>query len=132
MTMCPRAAAAATLSLLLLAGCGDDDSTAATSTTEVPTTAAGDLATFCDAGAEIESSTAIIDSPASAITVFGGLDATIDEMVAAAPPELADDAQAFADHVDDAVASGDFAAFEDGTVDALVTDFQAACTGEDQ
>lgn len=102
--------------------------TAGASTAATGPSTGGDLEAFCSAGAEIDTATSAIDGPEAAVTVFTDLRPTIDDMVASAPDDVADDAQAFADHVDDAVASRDFTAFEDGTVDALVAELDAACS----
>lgn len=135
----PLAIAAIAALALIPAACSDDNEPAAasssTSTVPATTTAStegGELEAFCAAGGEINSATASIDSPEAATTVFTDLQPTIDDMVAAAPTDLADEAQAFAGHVDGALSSGDFTAFEDGTVDALVASFEDACAGGDR
>lgn len=136
----PFAIAAIAALALVPVACSDESEPSADTTmttSEAPTTttapvADGDLEAFCAAGGDIDTATATIDSPDAAVTVFTGLRPTIDEMVAAAPTDVAEDAQAFSDHVDDALSSGDFAAFEDGTVDALVARLEAACSGADQ
>jgi len=127
--------AVAALALIPVA-CSDDTeptagattTTAATSTAPT-TTADGDLDAFCSAGGEIDAATSTIDSPDAAVTVFTDLQPTIDTMVAAAPAGVAGDARAFSDHVDGALSSKDFTAFEDGTVDSLVARFESACAG---
>jgi hypothetical protein len=135
----PLAIAAIAALTLISAACSDDnEATSASSSTSaslVATSApsdAGELEAFCAAGGDINSATATIDSTEAATTIFTDLQPTIEKMVAAAPTDLADEAQAFADHVDGALSSGDFTAFEDGTVDALVADLEAACSGADQ
>ncbi len=119
---------------LIPAACSDDSETAAEapSTTTSAPPADGDLEAFCAAGSEIDTATSTIDSPEAATTVFTDLQPTIDDMVANAPTDVAQDARAFSTHVDDALASGDFTAFEDGTVDTLVAKFEAACSGAEQ
>lgn len=132
----PFVIATITALTLIPTACSDNGEPAAdassisssTTTNTTPTSAAkSDLTAFCAAGARIETATSTIDSPESAVTVFTGLQSTIEEMVSAAPDDLAEDAKAFSGHIDHALSADDFAAFEDGTVDALVAKFDAAC-----
>jgi hypothetical protein len=109
-----RLLAGITAALLLGAACSDDSGS-------------DDLAAFCEAGAEIESRTATIDSPEAAVTVFTDLRPTISDMVDAAPDDLAEAASSFADHVDTLLETGDPTPFEDGSVDELVSRFDDAC-----
>lgn len=100
-----------------LAACSDDSGDAG-----------GDVAAFCAAGQSIESATAVIDSQESALVAFSALGPVIQDLVDTAPDDIADDAGAFADHVSEAVESGDFTAFEDSTVDTILARFDALCT----
>jgi hypothetical protein len=100
---------------LALGACGDDSD------------GSSDSAAFCAAGLEIQEATAAISSPESAVAVFSSLSGTIDDLVDVAPDDVAADATAFADHVRSAVESGDFTAFEDGTVDEITGRLDAAC-----
>ncbi len=84
-------------------------------------------AAFCAAGETINSRTSTIGSPDQAVTVFTELDPTIDAMVANAPEQVADAAATFVSTARASVASGDFTPFEDGTIDALVKQFDAVC-----
>ncbi len=125
--------AVAALALIPVACSDDTEPTAGATTTTAATSTAptttpdGDLDAFCSAGGEIDAATSTIDSPDAAMTVFTGLQPTIDTMVATAPAGVAGDARAFSDHVDDALSRKDFTAFEDGTVDSLVARFESAC-----
>lgn len=129
----PRRSLAATSLVLVLAlgACGSDADTASapedTPTTAPTTTVAGDLDAFCALGATIEQETAAIDSPEAAVEVFTELDDTLTGLEEAAPPAVADDARTFVETALVAVETGDFSAFEDGTVDELVANFDAAC-----
>ncbi len=98
-----------------LAACGDDSDNAG----------GGDVAAFCAAGQSIESATANIDSQEAALVAFSDLGPVIEDLVDNAPDDIADDATAFADHVNEAVETGDFTAFED---DTIVARFDALCT----
>jgi hypothetical protein len=113
-TLPTTATAMLAVASLALLGCGDDSD-------------GGDTAAFCAAGQEIQAATADIDSPEAAVDAFSSVSDTIDELVETAPDDVAEDAQAFADHVAGAVDTGDFSAFEDGTVDELSSRMDAAC-----
>lgn len=84
-------------------------------------------AAFCAAGETINSRTSTIGSPDQAVTVFTELDPTLDAMVANSPEQVADAAATFVSTARASVASGDFTPFEDGTIDALVKQFDAVC-----
>ncbi len=124
---------------LLVAGCSTDSSDTAdapkdvtttvapTTTILVTTTSAGDKAAFCAAGEAINAKTSTIAGPDQAVTVFTELDPTLDTMLASAPTEVADAAATFVSIARASVKSGDFTPFEDGTIDALVQQFDAVC-----
>lgn len=124
---------------LLIAGCSTDSTdtagspndvttTVAPSTTVAATTAsAGDEAAFCAAGEAINAKTSTIAGPDQAVTVFTELDPTLDTMLATAPAEVAGAASTFVSTARASVKSGDFTPFEDGTIDALVQQFDAVC-----
>ncbi len=59
--------------------------------------------------------------------MFTELDPTLDTMLASAPTEVADAAATFVSIARASVKSGDFIPFEDGTIDALVQQFDAVC-----
>jgi len=118
---------------LLVAGCSTDapkdvtTTVAPTTTILVTTTSAGDKAAFCAAGEAINAKTSTIAGPDQAVTVFTELDPTLDTMLASAPTEVADAAATFVSIARASVKSGDFIPFEDGTIDALVQQFDAVC-----
>lgn len=100
---------------------------AATIGVETTTDGGGDVVAFCAAGEVINDKTATITGPEQAVSVFTELDPTLDSMEASAPPAVADAAATFVSTARASVASGDFTPFEDGTVDALVAQFDAVC-----
>lgn len=100
---------------------------AATTGVETTTDGGGDVVAFCAAGEVINDKTATITGPEQAVSVFTELDPTLDSMEASAPPAVADAAATFVSTARASVASGDFTPFEDGTVDALVAQFDAVC-----
>lgn len=130
-----------TLASVVLAGasCSDDttdSSSAARSTTAAPSTSTeraapedGDTQAFCAAGETINAKTASITGPEQAVSIFTELDPTLETMLTTAPPAVATAAKTFVSTARSAVASGDFTPFEDGTVDALVEQFDAVCSG---
>jgi hypothetical protein len=87
-----------------------------------------DPVAFCALGQDIQTATASIDRPEAAVTTFQELAGTIDELVAAAPADVAEQATEFDQHVTQAVETGDFAAFDDGTVDELTARMDAICS----
>lgn len=124
------------LTVAVAAGCADD--TTATSRPAAPaapipstsaavTKAGSDTAAFCAAGAELDARTSAITSPEQAAAVFADLGPTLDTLRSSAPDNVADAAEEFVSTAKAAVRSGDFTAFEDGTVDALVRQFDALC-----
>lgn len=84
-------------------------------------------AAFCAAGETINSRTSTIGSPDQAVSVFTELDPILDAMVGNAPEQVADAAATFVSTARATVKSGDFTPFEDGTIDALVKQFDAVC-----
>ena len=114
-------------------GSGSSDSSSsgrdATTTTANDPSGGDESATaaFCAAGETINSRTSTIGSPDQAVTVFTELDPTLDAMVANSPEQVADAAATFVSTARASVASGDFTPFEDGTIDALVKQFDAVC-----
>ena len=120
-------------SALSIAWCSSDGAEragdGAPTTDRVSTTSpAADLAAFCGAGETINARTADIAWPNEAVTAFAELDPTLDVMLESAPAEVADEAKEFVSITRSAVKSGDFSTFEDGTVDALITQFDAVCS----
>lgn len=124
------------LTTAVAVGCADD--TTATSRSAAPaasspstsaaaTKAGSDTTAFCAAGAELDARTSAITSPEQAAAVFAELGPTLDTMRSSAPDSVADAAEEFVSTAKAAVRSGDFTAFEDGTVDALVKQFEAVC-----
>ena len=87
----------------------------------------GDTAAFCAAGEAINAKTSTIAGPDQAVTVFTELDPTLDTMLATAPAEVTGAAATFVSTARASVRSGDFTPFEDGTIDALVQQFDAVC-----
>ena len=124
---------------LLVAGCSTDSTDTAGSPKDVTTTVApattiaaattsdNDTAAFCAAGEAINAKTSTIAGPDQAVSVFTELDPTLDTMLASAPAEVADAAATFVSTARASVKSGDFTPFEDGTIDALVQQFDAVC-----
>jgi len=112
-------------------GSSDSGSSGMDSTTTVASDSLGGdesaTAAFCAAGETINSRTSTIGSPDQAVSVFTELDPTLDAMVANAPEQVADAAATFVSTARASVASGDFTPFEDGTIDALVKQFDAIC-----
>lgn len=119
-------------SALSIAGCGSDDARRAddapTTDRASTTSPAGDLDTFCGAGETINARTAAIAGPEDAIDAFTELDPALDDLAESAPAEVVDEAREFVSIARSAVESADFSAFEDGTVDALVEQFDAVCS----
>lgn len=125
---------------LLIAGCSTDSTDTAGSPNDVTTTvapsttvaaataSAGDEAAFCAAGEAINAKTSTIAGPDQAVTVFTELDPTLDTMLATAPAEVAGATSTFVSTARASVKSSGLATpFEDGTIDALVQQFDAVC-----
>lgn len=120
-------------SVISTAGCNSDDAErtddGTPNTDQTSTTSrAGDRAAFCGAGETIDARSAALANPDDAVAAFTELDPTLDVMLESAPPEVADEAEEFVSIARSAVESGDFSPFEDGTVDALATQFDAVCS----
>lgn len=126
------------IAALFVSGCSSSTDTAdstndngrsatTTTTTTAESSTDSDTAEFCAAGATINTKTGTITSPEEAASVFTELDPTLETMVASAPADVADAAATFVTTARASVASGDFTPFEDGTVDALVEQFDAVC-----
>lgn len=139
-------AAALALTAVAFTGCSSDKADSAdrtdssssgsgssggdSTTTAAPESLGGDesaTAAFCAAGETINSRASTIGSPDQAVSVFTELDPTLDAMVANAPEQVADAAATFVSTARASVKSGDFTPFEDGTIDALVKQFDAVC-----
>lgn len=111
--------------VLIAGGCSDN--TGADTATASETATAGDPVAFCEAGETINAKTSAIASPEQAVEVFTDLDPTLDTMLSTAPAAVGDAAETFVSTARASVRSGDFTPFEDGTIDALVAQFDAVC-----
>jgi hypothetical protein len=133
-------AAVVAVGTLIAAGCGDDsdDEAQDTGTEETSETTASDesaFAAYCDTELAIETApepeidfeTATPEEQAAALRTYGSetMRPLADDVVAAAPEELAGDVGLLSDAVDELAASGDFAAFEQPDVEAASDNLHA-------
>ena len=98
--------------------CGDDNSA----------TTGADKAAFCKTTGEIDAATADIHSQADAVAAFTKVKPKIDHAVDQAPDAVKADTQVMADAVDNALATSDFSAFENGSLDAASQGIESFCS----
>ena len=82
---------------------------------------------FCRTTSEIDAATAAIHSQADAVAAFTKVKAKIDQAVDQAPAAVKADTQVMADAVDNALSTGDFGAFENGSLDAASQSIESFC-----
>jgi hypothetical protein len=115
--------AAAAVATLLAAGCGDDDEKADDQPTDdTPADSGGDTAAYCDAALAIETlpppdvdfENGTPEEIASGMKAFANEDMKplVDDLVAVAPEELADEIEVMTAALDQLASTGDFAAFD--------------------
>lgn len=104
-----------------VSACGGDDDDVATATTVTTSAPADSGDAFCALNAQIDAETASIQSQEDAAVAFKRVLPIMDQALEQAPDEIRNDVEQLAGAAHDAVDSGDFSAFEDGSLAAAET-----------